>query len=272
MRHPLFVKSLRALALVAVPALAAFGSAQTLLRFKPPVGKSASYTMTMTMSQSMAGMAAPMTITTTMPMTMRVVSRSGKNTVLETKAGQAKVSVPANSPMAGMKAAMEKASSNVATKSTVDELGNVKGLDASGTGAGAAMAKQMSTGMMQGAQGVSFPAKALKVGDTWSANLDMGKMMGGMGGGGMKMSGNIPITYRLTALSGGVATIAITMKGAPSMNANGQTIKMNISATGKTVVEAATGFMRSTGMVSDTAIQFGAQTMKQHMVMSMKAR
>lgn len=246
-------------------------SAQTLLRFKPPVGAHRAYVTTMAMVQSMPGGAGPMSFTQTIPMELSVVSRAGNTTTIQTKMGQAKVTAPAGSPMAAMTSQMAKASSGTVSTTVVDEFGNLKSLGA--TGAGAAMAKGIGNGMMAGAQGVAYPAKALKVGDTWGASLDLGKVMGGMMGGAMKVNGKIPIVYRLTGLSGGTATIAVSMKGSTTMNMGAQAIKMTMDTAGTMRVETATGLLQSMTTTSVTDVQMGAMgKMRQHMTMTMKAR
>lgn len=258
----------RILALALPVALAATGTAQTVqLRFKPPVGKTATYTMSMSMSMSGGMIPKPMAMTQTVPMTMKVVSRQGNATTIQTKMGQAKISVPADSPMAGMKAMMEKQMSGNVSTTTVDELGNLKNVSASG--ASAAMTRQLG-GMMQGAQGIAFPKKALRVGDAWTASMDMNKLMGGMMGGGMKMTGPINVTYKLLSVSGGVATISIKMKGDTTMNMGAQSMKIGMNSNGSVKVDAATGLMKSMSTTTDTNMTMPQGSMKQHMVVSMK--
>lgn len=244
-----------------------------LLRFKPPVGARVAYTMTLSMSQNVPGMAGPMRIGQTLPMTFRVVSRKGADTTLETKTGRARVTVPA--PMASGKARMEKAMSGLTTTAVIDERGNYK--SAAG-GAHAAMNRGMGSSMMAGAQGVTFPAKAVRPGDTWTASLDLRKAMNGMMGGGMKLEGKIPIVYRLVALErrGGksLARIAMTMRGETSMNLGATKMGMTIDSTGGILVDTATGFLREMSVRSITDMSLGpaGQHMRQTMTMSMKAR
>ena len=255
------LNAMRAIALVLPLALVSLGSAQSvLLRVRPPVGKTSTYTMTTQMTQSVPGMPAPMGFSQSVPMTVRVLARKGNLTTMQTKMGQAKVTMPAGSPMAAGKAAMEKASSGIVSTTTVDELGKVR----SATG----KAGVQAMGMMQGSQGVSFPAKALKVGDTWTGVLDMSKTAAGGG----KASGRIPIVYRLVSLSGNVATIGVTMKGTTTMNAGSTALKMLMNTTGTTRVDTATGLLKSMSMTMNNDISMGAsgQTMRQRIVISMK--
>ena len=276
MRYPARVSGYR-LAFVLLPlAVSARGSAQTvLLRFKPPVGASVRYTMTMSMNQKVPGMAVPMISTTTIPMTVRVVSRAAGTTTLETKMGKAKVTMPANSPMASMKDTIERAGSDVTSTTVVDELGNLKNVSLKGANP---MMSNLGSSITQGAQGVSYPLKAVKVGDSWTMDFDMGKMMGKAGMGmGMTATGKVPIVYRLVSVDkrGGktLAKILISMKGKSTMTmaARGQKVDFNMNVSGSTVVDTGTGLAVNVTMTSDSDMKVRDQTMHQHMVMSMKS-
>jgi len=151
----------------------------------------------------------------------------------------------------------------------VDEFGNIKGMSTAG---GSAAARGMSAGMMQGSQGVSYPKKALKVGDTWTATMDIGKMMG-TAMPGMKASGSIPIVYKLAALKGGVATITVTMNGSTTMSMGANAMKMVMSTRGTMLVDAATGLLKSMTTTTDNDMNLGqAGKMHQRTVTSMRSK
>ena len=250
---------LRASSLAAVLGLAALGTSQSvLLRYKPPVGKTMSYVYAMKMTQNVPGMASGMGFSQTVPMTMRVLSRKGNLTTTQTKLGKAKVTVPAGSPMASAKPQMEAASSNKTSTTVIDDLGNLKRVEG------------MGSGMGLGSQNVSFPKKAVKVGDTWTSTVDMGKMMPAGG----SASGKIPVVYKLVSLKGGVATLAMTMNGTTNVKAGAQAMTMRMMSKGTLAIDAATGMMRSMNMNVNTNMKLGAtgQAMTMSMVMSMKSR
>lgn len=276
---------MRSLALVSLLALAALGSAQTVtLRFKPPVGTTRSYVTTTSMVQNVPGMPAPMTMSQTMPMTYRVVSRSGGLTTIQTKTGQVKVTVPAGSPMAAQKAQIERMASGMTSTMTVDEFGTLKSMGATGA-PGASLANGIGAGMASGAQGISYPNKPLKVGDTWTGSLDMGKSMSKTVPMGMTAKGKIPIVYRLLGIEkqGGktLARISMTMNGSTSMamgaagagagGGKSMSMTMRMASQGTMVVDAATGLLQSmsTKMSNDMAIM--GQNMRQNISVSMKA-
>ena len=258
------------LALVSLALFAAVGaSAQSvLLRYQPPVGKTVSYTMTNAMSMtSPMSPGKPMAFTQTIPMTVRVVSKSAAGTTVETKTGPTKMNAPAGSPMAGManNPAMNKV--NV-VRMTIDPFGTPKG--ATGAGPAAAMANSMGSVMGGGSQGVFFPAKPVKVGDTWTSAMDLGKMAPA-GAAGMKMNGKIPIVYRLTALKGGVATVAMTAKGTMSMAFGNKPMQIAMDIRSTILLDAATGLTKSMSSVTDSTTTLpGMGAMRQHMASTMR--
>jgi hypothetical protein len=278
MRYPARVSGSR-LAFVLFPlAVSATGSALTVvLRFKPPVGAKRSYTSTMTMSMSASsptpGMKGPMTFTMVTPTEMRVVKRQEGMTTIETKSGKPKVTFPPNSVLAPMKASMESHGGGTSSV-TMDEFGKLtavsvvsKGQPSMDTGP---MAKSMTTGL----QGVSFPKQAVKVGDTWTSSLDMGKMISAAAKAAPS-SKPMLVTFRLAAIEnqGGkrLARIAMTMKGSMKIDASGQSVPISMSMSGYSLIEADTGLTVGTAMTSDSTFTVMGNTMKQHMVMTMKS-
>ena len=236
---------MRAALLSTLLAVAASGSAQTvLLRFHPPVGKTASYTVTTTMSMTLpAGAAAaakPMRFTETIPMSLRVVSRTADTTTIETRTGPIKIGGTAGNPMA-QNPALAKPS---VIRMTLDELATPKG--ASGTGPTAAAVSGMTSAMGGGGATVALPRKPVKVGDTWTTRLDLGKivgaaMRGAQGGGtGIKTNGQIPVTYRLVALKGGVATIGMVAHGTMSIDVAGHAMTSTMDIRSTALIDVAT--------------------------------
>jgi hypothetical protein len=168
--------------------------AQTvLLRFKPPVGMSYSYQITMSVSQTSPGMPTPMNISIFTPTTLRIVKRVGSGTTMESRIGQSKAKVPAGSRIAGMTAQLEKMGSNATETAACDELGQLNT-----NGGSNLIFSLMSGGMMsQGAQGILYPAKPVRVGDSWTPSPDISKRFGkaGVSGGGQylhRLSANFP--------------------------------------------------------------------------------
>lgn len=256
---------MRTLLIAASLVLAAIAPAQSvLLRYRPPVGKTAAYTMkmsmTMTSAQKSPGTRAPMSINQTMPMTIRVVSRTADTTTIETKTGPAKPDP--GSPMGRM----PQAGKATVARMTLDQYGTPKG---GTTGAGPAAAMMNSMG--GNTQGVLFPKGPVKVGDTWTQSIDMGKIMSSAKMGGMKMQGKFPLAYRLASLKGGVATITMTSKGNLTMAMGAQPINATLNMRSTIQIDAATGLMKSMTTVNDTDTKIpGMGAMRQHMTVSIK--
>lgn len=271
MRHALVVTLYRVLALVAPLSIVALGSAQTvLLRFKPPVGTMVSYAMTTSLRQTVSSDPGAVEFTQTIPIRLRIVSRQEGVTTVESKMGQVTITLPAGSPLATQKARMEKASSGQVSTTAVDDLGNLKSLRTTGA-AGAAMASQIGTGMMNGAQGVVFPRRVLKIGDAWTASMDVGKAMGAAMGGRVMATGRVPIVYRLTGLKDNVASISVSMKGKTTLTFGAHRAEVSMNATGAMSVDASTGLLNAMNMTSDATTSLGpGQAIRQHMVMAVK--
>jgi hypothetical protein len=257
----------RVFALALPLALAATGSTQTvLLRFKPRVGTKQSYTLSTDMTQTVPGMPAPMRTSVLVPMTLRVVSRAVNSTSVETKLGQAKVTVPAGSPVAGMKAALERTMSGMTSTTVYGELGNVQSVSGAAASAMGGVNNQMSL----------LPKKAVKVGDTWSETLDISKMLSNSAATapGISSTGTIPIVFRLTGLKRAgrttIAMISVSMKGKSMVTMPQGKMDLDIVSTGFRAIDVATGMFISTSMTSDIAMVVMGKDMHQHIVVSMK--
>lgn len=258
--------SLRAFSLAVPLAFVAVSSAQTVtLRYLPPIGKPMRFTVVNNLTQSMAGMPASK-MTQTIPMTMKALSRKGGDTTVEVKTGTMKIDMPASSPMARAKDAMVRAGSGKTSTVVVDQYGKPKSVATVGS---AGMAQ------MGGIQGVAFPVKPVKVGDTWTVDLDMAKMAPG-GGAGMKIKGRIPMRYTLKSVNtvGGrkIATIGVVINGSAQIDAMGQPVTMRMTGTGTVRLDPATGTLVDSRVVMDNATSFGkGQAMKQRIDIAMKA-
>lgn len=237
--------------------------APTLLRFHPPVGKVARYVATVSLNASGGAVPQAVRLTQTVPFTLRIVSRKGKTTTLKAKTGRVKVTLPPNSPMAAGKAKMEAAMVGREGTLTVDELGNLQG-------PGGQTAMAATGGLGKGAQGVAFPAKAVEVGDTWGGTVDLSRLGGAMGQPGGTMRGKIPVTYRLTGLNRGVATIAMNVRGSADLGSGAQAMRIAVRYQGAFDVDAATGLLRRMRATSDNDLTMpGKGTMRQRIVVTM---
>ena len=235
-----------------VPIFLALAPAPILLRFRPPVGTTARYVATVSMDSSGSATPRPVRFTQTVPYTLRVAARKATTTTLETRIGQARVSLPPGSPLAAGKAKMEAAVSGASGTMTVDERGNVRGTVLAAAG-----------GLGKGAQGISFPAQPVRVGESWGATVDVGRAAQGL------MTGQVPVTYRLVRLAGGVATVSMDVTGKTDLKAGPQPMTMAMRYRGTFDVDARTGLLRSMRATIDTDATLKAKgTMRQRVVVT----
>jgi len=254
------------LAAVLVPLT--LSQASVNLKYVPPIGKPLRYRMVMDVKQGM-GPAGENSMRTTMLLSIKALSRAGDVTTIETKTENGKITVPAGSPMAGMKDAMERQMSGKTATSKVDSHYRVVGSTSD-------MMASMSSGPGGAMSGMSFPNHAVKVGDAWTASLDLGKL-GKAAMPGMTMGGSIPIKMKLLAIGGGKATISIGLNGTMTMSMRsggagapgGQKILTKMNGAGVYVVNTADGTLVSSSMTTDSTTAFGKMAMKQHMVQNM---
>jgi hypothetical protein len=258
-----------------VPALLLLGGAgatqgSVTLKFHPPVGKSYHYQMSMISSTEMGKSASPMGMNTQMDINMKVVSRTGDITSLETRMSNMKMNGAGASAVQG---AMEKKMSGMVVKTQVDGQYRTKSVNGSSMDS-----------MLSGFSGVTFPNHPVKIGDTWNSNLDLGKALGGMTGSmpGMKINGNIPIHIRLSGFSHGggraQAEIHFTMKGDVTMsmsagpNGKPMNMKMSMDGSGTNLVELATGMPTTSKSIIAMTMEVGGMHLVQHMTQNMNLK
>jgi hypothetical protein len=241
---------------------------EVTLKFQPPVGKTYQYKMSMAMTMDAGGVVPNTDFKTDVDFDMKILSRDGDVTTIESKMGKAKVTIPDDSPLSAMKDQMEESMSGKSSQTKIDSQYKVQ----SATGAGADMA-------FSGMQNLSFPKHSLKVGETWTTDMDLGKVLSGpmtKNLPGAKATGKIPINFRLekVTLSGGqtLAEIHIDMKGDMDLDVSGQSMAMHLDGSGSFTIDVATGMTVSTKMVSSNNMAIGSMNMVQHMTQTMAIR
>lgn len=242
------------------------GQNQVILKFHPAIGKTYRFTMamdmTMTMAMGQGKSNPPMKISTIVDMDMKAVSRSGVMTTMETKIGGAKATAPAGSPLANATKQMEQQMSGKTIRSQIDSHYNTLSVKGSGM-------DQMFNNMP-----MHFPQHPVKVGDTWTTSLNMGKMLGGLTGGMFK--GDLPITFRLqrigTGPTGPVANIQMKMDGTPIVNTGRQSMTMHMKADGVMTVEIASGMTIGQNTVISVDMSSDQMKMSQRLTESLKLK
>lgn len=239
-----------------------------VLKFQPPVGKTYKYTMTMDMAMEAGAQIPTTSFKTSVDVDLNILSKKDDLTTIESKTSNAVVTVPDNSPMAAAKDEMVKKMNGQVVKSDIDSSfhpHNVKG--------------SQVDAMLNSLQGLSFPSHAIKIGESWSTDMDLQKYVGaalGTAVPGMKMTGDMPIKNKLTSIDlvngTSVATIHMSMKGDLNVTFSGLEFTMHIVADGDYKLDVATGTTVGMTMTSDNNISGASITMNQHIVQAMKLR
>jgi hypothetical protein len=135
-----------------------------------------------------------------------------------------------------------------------------------------------------GVLGVNYPGKAVKPGDTWTTEFDLGKLLQARMPPGMNSSvqnGKVPTTYTLRSIdkAKNTAVIEVSMKASPKMqivfpetkDSDGKSVKMppmnmslDISSKGSFTIDLKTGIpltmsTESTSSTSGTRVMDGKQ-------------
>ncbi|MGV3614818.1 MAG: hypothetical protein ACO1SV_05715 [Fimbriimonas sp.] len=256
-----------------VPALTA--QSAVMIRYAPPVGTTTKYRMSTSINQTLPGQPASNTMTSTIDLTLKVLARNGSRTTVETTTGRMKLNLPASAPAAAKKQ-MEDAGSGTKTQAVMSETGAI--LSAKSVGkVSNPMAAGMGEGFSGAVQGLSFPNRAVKVGETWKASLDMGKFLRAAGSknlpAGMTISGVLPITTKLVAVRqrGGkaLANLKFTMAGTLTMGMQNQKIPTRMNSVGDCWIEVGTGIAHSMKTVATSTTGFGGRSMVQKITTTM---
>jgi len=275
----------KTLALIALVAIGGVASAQQVtLRYKPPVGKSYAYTMTMDTATVAPGAGGNQSVKQTATNTIKVLSRSGEQTKVSTTTSNVKVTVPPNSPLKSQVAQMEKQGAMTATM-TISSLGLVTNVSSGKTPNMQAANDMLSTiGPFS-----AMPKAAVGVGSTWTSSFNLGQMIAKTMPMMKVSGGNIPLKLKLTRFVSqggkrlaevkmtGAGTAKLSMAAQPGTRAPSRSqgfamnVAINISST--SLIDVATGVPVTTSTAMTNKMSVGNQgSMSQTMKMSMKLK
>ncbi len=244
------------------------------IRYAPPVGQKIRYLMSIDMKQAGAAGVPPMGFRQDIYQSIRVLSRKGDRTTIEMTTDQIKVTVPKNSPMAGMKSMLESQGKGIKMTYVMDATGKIVSVKTAADkgNAVAAAAQGMAQGMSQQMGGLNLPNRPIRVGESWTVNLDMGKLMAGSNARGMKVKGTMPTTMKLLGVTGGVARLGMTIKGTMTMTMpqQNQKVTTSTSGSGTSTVDVATGLLREMKSTATTITNVGQIKMRQVMTQTMR--
>lgn len=222
---------------------------------------------------------------TSQNLNVKVLSVKDGKAELETKADAFKVEGDAKDQQAQMIKGMMAQQKEVVTKAVYDSLGKPAGENPDLSDPMRSMVN--GVGAAIGVFGINYPGKAVKIGDSWSSEFDLGKLLQARIPPGVNTSvqnGKVPTTYTLKSVDPGkgVAVIEVSMKASPKMQivfpeqkgADGKTVKMppmnmalEISSKGSVTVDLKTGLpismtTESTSATTGTQMMDGKQTSK----------
>ena len=214
------------MSVIALASMLATQSAVTLL-FQPKIGSTYKMSTSMSMTSQMGNS------TTSMITTTKVAGFENGFFKLQ--------NTPSNVKMTGGMGATEQSKKAMEKPSVIYMDKHFK---PKMQGNESAQLQQMMGGMNSAMSGITFPAKPVKVGESWTNSIDMGKMMGAVAKGqagaqGMKSTGIITMTYKLQKADSTSITIGMTMKGTVNMDMSGgggakggPAMKMSMTMTG----------------------------------------
>ncbi|CAN5343564.1 hypothetical protein BH11ARM1_BH11ARM1_14150 [soil metagenome] len=246
------------------------GQSSTTLKYLPPIGKVIKYSyVTKTSSSGMPG-GQNMNMTTTANMSIKALSRKGDVTSVETIMSGLKMVAPPGSQMAAQLKAGNASSKPTTSITRVTSSYKLVGIDSPD-----AKSKQTMDAASAAMAGMSFPTHPVKVGDTWSTEIDFSKVAGqGMGAGMMK--GTIPVKLKVISLTGTTVTISTVMNGTTNMEMpagpNGQTGKMSmkIVSVGTSAIKISDGTLLNTKMDMTMTMSIMSMNIATKVSMSMK--
>lgn len=243
-----------ALSLLAAAASLALPQGKTyLLRLKPKVGSA--YRMEQTTKQSM-GMGGKATPTTTKAVSSVKVTKSNDKVVVI----ESTVQSTSGAPGADLK--------GVKTVMTLSPLYQV--IDLKMTGGNA---QTQALGKMIGETAKlapSFTSRAVKIGDSWSVPIDMGKIFSNMSNGTMKPKGNstLNLVMQLVKVTGDVASIKMKLAGNFTLVTQGQEMPVTWSLDGTANYSIATGMTVSSAMTQHQTMKMQGNAMTIDMVIN----
>ena len=127
---------------------------------------------------------------------------------------------------------------------------------------GDAKNKEMLNGLTQAFSGVTFPAKPISIGDTWTNSIDMGALMKPMiPVPDAKVVGKANMVFKLLKADETTVTIETTMSGTINIDVSGQSISMKLSGGGTSSMERATGTPLNANSKISMDMDIGGQAM-----------
>lgn len=120
-------------------------------------------------------------------------------------------------------------------------------------------------GNLTGLTGMGFPDRPIKVGDTWTTEIDLGKTMPQTPGAPQVGGKPLKVTYKLTSLTPSTAQISLSMTG--NADVSGTKDAITIDQKGQMTFDRKLGQVTRSTSTQHQTIKVMGQTMKQTITM-----
>ena len=129
------------------------------------------------------------------------------------------------------------------------------------------------------ALGMQFPRKPVKVGDTWTNSVDLGKLFSAFMKGASKAVGTVKLTFKLVQITPKTATITCAIKGAVDMHILSQAkgkapqnvqVSLNMNGDGQYAVDRSTGVQETSNMKMEITTGSNGHHVSSSQTVSMK--
>lgn len=240
---------------------------QYTLRYNIPAGTVADYKQNITMSinSPLSGPGKPMEINSVTDQKLKVLKASPKDFTVRTDVTNVQVQGDTSQPAISQLAKGIQATKGTSYDATFSKVGKVTTGGGKDKFSGRDLAS-MAYGFGTGFQGLTFPDKPVRLGDTWTSELDFSEVVGslGQGMGGAASMDKLPVTTKLLAVTTQgnrkFADLEIVMSGKPKLNAKGGQsgggFKMDMAIQGRHLVriDLATGLAESIEGTTESSV------------------
>ncbi|HEY0867188.1 MAG TPA: DUF6263 family protein [Fimbriimonas sp.] len=241
-------------------ALAAPAQTPLSLRLKLQPDQALNYGVKTQIAQDMMGT----DLSQTVDMTMSIkTAKAEKGTQALVQMTNVKLTLPENVPLPFTVEDLTKSIESVKTTIVYSDLGKALETKIEADDM-AKMFSALSSGSANvGFLGLEYPEKALNIGDTWSAEINLTEALTAAGATpGPKKA--LPVAYTLTKVENGVATIKAVIKGTmETQGPGGMSANLDTDTESEYLVDIATGLPTTITTKGTNKIDFGGMTLDQ---------
>jgi hypothetical protein len=254
------VRSALFLSFVAATAFAGSAQEPVQLRFHFDPAAKLAYSSKTNVAQEMMGTDLSSAVEMTMTFT---AEKADQGTKLSMVVSGSKATLPEGAPLPFTAEDMQQAMDSIKTTATYNELGVASDTKVEGNEMAKSLAATMNN-LQMGFLGLEYPEKALKVGDTWVLERDFSKKPGETAPATTGAKKTIPVTYTLTKLEDGTATITAATKGqVETEGMGGMPMTVDMDTVTEYQVDVATGLPKTIKTTGSNHMDLGIGQMDQ---------